>query len=84
MIYMNTNNEMIMSKKLEFYEKNNLIVHVDCFNNRFYNGKIIELNVKKGLFVLEDKKLGPIPILFEEIRKVEPYDSKGNKGVKKW
>lgn len=61
-----------MNKILEYYFKLNFKLHLRCFNERFYNGYILDLTSKKDLMVFKDDKLGTIPILFEEIKRVEP------------
>jgi hypothetical protein len=60
-------------KILDFYFTKQTVVHVRCNNHRFYNGKIAEINFDKRLIVLDDVKIGPVPILFDEIWVVEPY-----------
>ena len=59
-----------------FFEKQKLI-HIGCVDGRFYNGTILEINFDKKLIVFIDDVLGEIPILFEEIRNVEPFKEKG-------
>jgi len=63
-------NEIV--KKLEFFKDADKAVHISC-GERFYNGKIFYINLEKELMVLMDKKLGEVPILFEEIIFVENY-----------
>ena len=72
------NNEKNMNMKLQFYFESQTTIHITCSNGRFYNGKIIDITPKKELLVLKDKKLGNVPILFEEINKLEPYTEDEN------
>ena len=72
---MNNENEQ-MRTKLEFYFEKQIIIHIRCLNGRFYNGIIMDLTPSKQLLVFKDNKLGAVPILFEEIFKIEPYENK--------
>ena len=65
-----------MKKKLEFFNKSKTKIHVICFDGIFYNGYIYDLTSEKDLMVFKDDKLGSVPILFEEIRRVEPFMGK--------
>jgi hypothetical protein len=69
------NNDMI--RKLEFFKENKRKIHIKL-DNRFYNGIIILLDTQKDLLVLMDARLGEVPILFEEILRVEPYMEDNN------
>lgn len=60
-------------KKLEIYFLRQSLLHIDCFDGRFYNGVLIEVNDVKEFVILNDRKLGEIPILLEEIKTIEPY-----------
>lgn len=62
-----------MKQKLQFYFETGRKIHISCGDGLFYNGIIIDLNSRKDLFVFLDGKVGEIPILFEEIIKIEPY-----------
>jgi len=68
-------NDMIT--KLEFYLENKKQLHISCINGIFYNGYILDLTSNKNLMVFMDKKLGEVPILFEEILRVDPFREKG-------
>lgn len=59
--------------KLEYYFAKRLKIHLSCSKNIFYNGFILDLNSNKDLLVFNDDKLGNIPILFEEIERIEPF-----------
>ena len=60
--------------KIEYFYTKELIVHVRCFNGRFYNGNIIEVNKEKKFLILKDRRIGDVPILFEEIKVIEPFE----------
>lgn len=61
--------------KLKFYFEHKISIHIDTFDNKFYNGLIIELH--ENFFVLFDKISGDTPISYTEIRNLEKY--KGRK-----
>ena len=65
-----------VSKKLQFFKDGDKQVHISC-GERFYNGKILLIDLDKDLLVLIDNKLGEIPILFEEIIFVEGFREEG-------
>lgn len=50
-------------------------VHISC-DGKFYNGIILDVNVKKKFLILKDIKLGEVPIMFEDILSIEPYIKK--------
>ncbi len=60
--------------KFEYYYTKDIIIHVVCLNGRFYNGTIIEINSDKQFILLMDRKIGEIPIMFDEIKLIEPYE----------
>lgn len=64
-------------KILEYYCKDKKSIHIACNDRRFYNGVILEIDLEKKLLVFIDDKLGEIPILFEEIKFVEPFREMG-------
>ncbi|HEC40006.1 MAG TPA: hypothetical protein ENI29_17335 [bacterium] len=64
---METNEEM--TRQISYYKDNNIAVHVEKNNGRFYNGLILEF--QGDMIILDDEKLGPIPIYFLEIKFIE-------------
>jgi len=70
----NEDEENQMRTKLEFYFQQKTLLHISCSSGKFYNGKILDITSEKKLLVFKDKKLGAVPILFEEITKFEPYE----------
>lgn len=62
-----------INTKLEYYFSNKIKIHLTCSNSTFYNGFILDLTSSKDLMVFIDDKLGDIPILFEEIERIEPF-----------
>lgn len=60
-------------KLLKIYKDTNRTIHIKTFDDRFYNGTILEINSKKQFVLFTDNKLGAMPILFEEIQVVEPF-----------
>jgi hypothetical protein len=62
-----------MNTKLEYYLDKKIKIHLTCSKNIFYNGFILRLAQDKDLIEFIDDKLGEIPVLFEEIDRIEPY-----------
>lgn len=61
--------------KLQFYQTEKIKVHILLNSKRFYNGYVIRVN--DGLLVLNDSKLGVVPIPLTGIFKVEKYKKEG-------
>jgi len=66
-----------MKQKLEFYFKLQKKIHIACDGGIFYNGLIIDLNSNKDFIIFTDAKLGDVPIMFEEINRIEPFREVG-------
>lgn len=69
------NSEIFERAKL-FFDRN-LEVHVSCKRNGFrffYNGIIKEINPK--FIILEDKRVGEVPLQFTEVYDIEKFMSK--------
>lgn len=62
---------MISYEKIKLLKDMNKEVHVSC-DQKFYNGFIVEINKEKDFIILRDRKVGDLPIMFEEILKIEP------------
>lgn len=70
---MKSSNDLVI-KKLKEFSKMDKIVHVVLKDSKkFYNGKV--KSVSKEFFVVEDRMAGLMPIFYEEIFKVEPYET---------
>lgn len=69
---METNEET--KKQILYFYKNKIPVHIQKKNSRFYNGLILEY--QSDLLILEDEKLGSIPIYFIEIEFIEKREVK--------
>lgn len=65
---MNDTNEQ-MIQQISYFKNNNIAVHIEKNNNRFYNGLILEF--QGDMLILEDEKLGAIPIYLIEIKFIE-------------
>ena len=61
---METNERTI--REISYFKDNNLAVHIEKKNGRFYNGLILEFH--GDMIILDDEKLGAIPIYFIEIK----------------
>lgn len=71
----------LMKKKIEFFYTKGLAVHVKKKNGFIYNGNILEFAL--DLIILEDDKVGAMPIYFEEIFEVEKRrEQNENKTIK--
>jgi len=57
--------------KLQFYQTEKIKVHILLDSKRFYNGEVVKIT--NGLLVLNDSKLGVVPIPITRIFKVEKY-----------
>ncbi len=64
----------ILKEQLEFYKKNNLMIHIKKNDGRYYNGNILE--IQGDLLILNDKILGGMPIHFIEIQTLEKFTPK--------
>jgi len=66
--------DMDMNRKAQYFFKKKIKVHIICgYNRTFYNGIILDCTSEKDLLVLKDDVLGEVPILFEEIERIEPF-----------
>ena len=61
-----------MTTTLNFFKDKNQEIHITLFSGIFYNGFIIDIEESKWFLVFKDNKLGEVPIMFEDIKKVEP------------
>jgi len=64
-----------ITKKVEFYFKRRLQVHLTKKSRQFYNGLIIEYS--KNHLILDDKVVGETYIEISEIFNLEPYKARG-------
>jgi hypothetical protein len=62
-------------RRVELFFENKINVHIDTFDNRFYNGIILELG--SDFLLIFERVLGKTFILFSEIRNIEPYKERG-------
>jgi hypothetical protein len=67
---MNDKERNNLRKKLEFYREEKIKVHIDTITKRFYNGEII--NIKEDSFTFNDRRMGILLILFDEVAVIEP------------
>jgi len=66
--------DALLKNQLEFYKKNDMKVHILRTDSRFYNGAVLE--VQGDMMILDDIKLGPMPLFFMEIDTVEKFTEK--------
>jgi len=67
-----------MKRKAEFYKIKKTGVHISLKSNKFYNGKIID--IENDFLILIDRKLGEVPVFFDEIKEsgIEPFIEDGD------
>ena len=69
---METNEEL--RRQISYYKDNKIAVHIEKKNTRFYNGLILEFS--GDFLILDDEKLGAMPIYLIEINFVEKREEK--------
>ena len=62
------------NKLISYYKENKICVHIEKNDTRFYNGLIIEF--EGDMLILDDEKLGAIPIYLIEIKFIEKRAAK--------
>lgn len=67
---MNEEENEILKKKIEYFYKDKIVVHISKKNGLFNNGIIIEF--AGDMIILNDLKNGATPIYFLEIKEIEP------------
>ena len=60
------NEDELTKKKLEFFKLNDFSIHLERTDERFFNGKVLE--IASDHFILDDEKIGALPIYFMEIK----------------
>lgn len=70
--------EEVMKKKVEYFYKNKILVHIKKKNGFLNNGLILEF--AGDLIILDDIKSGAMPIYFIEILEIEPKREREWKG----
>lgn len=63
-----------LQKKAEFFKEKVRPVHISKKDYMFHNGIILE--VSSDFLIIEDEKLGELPIFFEEIKYIAPREPK--------
>lgn len=58
-----------MRELISYFKDNKIAVHIEKGNGRFYNGVILEF--EGDMLVLDDRKLGAMPIYLIEINYIE-------------
>lgn len=66
-----------MMTKLKFFFDKKIPVHIDNSDKKYYNGCITEIH--QDYIVIDDRKLGEMPITISEIEKLERYYTGGEK-----
>lgn len=64
----------ILNAKIKYFFEKKIPVHILRTDTRFCNGIILE--VQADLIVLDDERLGAMPIYFLEIKRIEPREAK--------
>jgi len=65
--------------KAQFYFDKKITVHVETYDDKFYNGLILEIS--KEFIVLNDRVLREIPIPFSNIKELERFREKNTEEV---
>ena len=62
--------------KANFFKEKNILVHITVGTPsiKFYNGNLIEVN--QNFIILNDEKLGSMPIFFSDMLEIEPREEK--------
>ena len=68
----------ILKRKIEYFLKNKIIVHISLSNSKFLNGKILEF--AGDMLIIDDQFLGATPVYFDEIKFLEPYVRREERG----
>ena len=71
---MNEQELTILKKKTEYFFENKILVHIRKHNGYFHNGLILEL--EGDLFILDDEKIGTMPIYYMEVLEIEKREDK--------
>ena len=69
-----------ITDSLDYYQEEKCAVHIVLRNRRFYNGEIIE--IRDNIIILNDKKIGKVPISIKEVYLVESFHDPKNGGNK--
>lgn len=62
-----------LKHQISYYKDKQIAVHIEKNNGRYYNGIILE--VEGDMLILNDEKLGAIPIYFIEINFLEKREA---------
>ena len=65
-------------RRVELFFQNKINVHIDTFDNRFYNGIILELG--SDFLLMHERVVGQTFVLFSQIKDIEPYKEKEERG----
>lgn len=68
--------EQIRQTQIEFFFNKNVEIYLKLKNGFFYIGKILDINSDKKFIILKDRKLGEMPVMFEDISAIEPRKEK--------
>lgn len=61
-----------IQKRVLYFYKEKVDIHVKMKSGYFYNGKILEVS-ENDFFIFIDAKLGEMPLFFIDIKNVERY-----------
>ncbi len=65
-------NEQRIKEKLDFFLNEKVRVHIEKKDRQFWNGILIEKK-NKGVFILEEDKLGLVHLFVSDIYDVDEY-----------
>jgi hypothetical protein len=66
----------ILRDQLKFYQQKDVMVHIKKKNGKFYNGLVLE--IAGDMVIINDRKIGGVPIHFIEIEILEKFTDGGD------
>jgi len=73
-IFINSNDGKNFKKKVIFFLKQNVPIHIKLKNGNWFNGDVILIEI--DMFIIGDFKRGEVPVMFEELDHIEKYKLK--------
>ena len=70
---MSEQEKKVTQQRIHYFKEHGIEVHIILNSGAFYNGSIEEESA--DFFILNDFKLGDVPVFYIEIRNVIPYRS---------
>lgn len=74
-----TLNDDELKKKAENFHKRKILVHIQYKNKFFKRGFILAITYDH--FILNERMEGELPVFFSEIRDIQPYHQREERGL---